>query len=102
MIREVIAEAVQEIGAFDTRRIYEAACAAVRNLGRAGVSAMAISAVDIAAWDLKAKLLGVPLAKLLGAVRPEVPAYGSGGFTSYPESTLAAQLGGWADEGFRS
>lgn len=100
-IRELIAPAVQGLGAFDTRRIFEAACSAVRNHGREGVCAMAISAVDIAAWDLKAKLLGVPLAKLLGTVRSEVPAYGSGGFTSYPEPTLLAQLARWADEGFR-
>jgi L-alanine-DL-glutamate epimerase-like enolase superfamily enzyme len=101
VIREVIAEAVQGLGASDTRRIYEAASRAVRNHGRGGVCAMAISAVDIAAWDLKAKLLGVPLAKLLGTVRSEVAAYGSGGFTSYTEPMLAAQLGRWADEGFR-
>jgi L-alanine-DL-glutamate epimerase-like enolase superfamily enzyme len=61
---------------------------------------MAISAVDIAAWDLKAKMLDLPLSRLLGMVRPEVAAYGSGGFTSYSEARVAEQLGGWADQGF--
>jgi L-alanine-DL-glutamate epimerase-like enolase superfamily enzyme len=61
---------------------------------------MAISALDIAAWDAKAKLLQVPLARLLGMFRSGVPAYGSGGFTSYPEGKLAGQLGRWADQGF--
>jgi len=42
----------------------------------------------------------VPLARLLGMVRPEVPAYGSGGFTSYSERELEDQLGGWAERGF--
>ena len=56
---------------------------AVRNLGRPGVAAMAISAVDVALWDLKARLLELPLARLLGAVHDAVPVYGSGGFTSY-------------------
>ena len=69
----------------------------VRNLGREGVAACAISAVDVALWDLKAKLLGVPLAGLLGRFREEVPIYGSGGFTSYNDRRLAEQLSGWVE-----
>lgn len=72
---------------------------AIRNLGRPGVTAMAISAVDIALWDLKARLLSLPLFRLLGAVRDEVPIYGSGGFTSYSIEQLQSQLGGWASSG---
>ena len=49
---------------------------------------MAISAVDVALWDLKAKLLGLPLFKLLGAARDAAPVYGSGGFTSYTDAQL--------------
>jgi L-alanine-DL-glutamate epimerase-like enolase superfamily enzyme len=71
----------------------------VRNLGRAGVASMAISAVDCALWDLKARLLGVPLCTLLGAVREAVPVYGSGGFTSYTDAQLGRQLAGWVDQG---
>ena len=100
LVLDVIAPKVEGLSPFDTRRIYVKACGAVRNQGRSGIAAMAISAVDIAAWDLKAKLLGVPLAKLLGTVREEVPAYGSGGFTSYSEEQLREQLGRWAEEGF--
>jgi L-alanine-DL-glutamate epimerase-like enolase superfamily enzyme len=74
---------------------------AVRNLGRAGVAAMAISALDAALWDLKARLLGVPLFRLAGAARDAVDAYGSGGFTSYPVARLQEQLAGWAERGFR-
>jgi L-alanine-DL-glutamate epimerase-like enolase superfamily enzyme len=72
---------------------------AVRNLGRPGVAAMAISAVDVALWDLKAKLHGEPLFKLLGAARAAAPVYGSGGFTSYTPDRLREQLGGWAERG---
>jgi L-alanine-DL-glutamate epimerase-like enolase superfamily enzyme len=72
---------------------------AIRNLGRPGVSSMAIAAVDNALWDLKAKLLGLPLATLLGAAREGVPVYGSGGFTSYSLEKLQEQLGGWAEAG---
>ena len=72
----------------------------VRNLGRSGISSMAIAAVDNALWDLKGKLLNVSVAALLGVVRPGIMAYGSGGFTSYSDSKLREQLGGWAAAGF--
>jgi len=60
---------------------------------------MAISAVDVALWDLKAKLLDVPLAQLLGPCRERVPVYGSGGFTSCSIAELERQLGGWVADG---
>jgi L-alanine-DL-glutamate epimerase-like enolase superfamily enzyme len=72
---------------------------AVRNLGQPGLAAMAISAVDIALWDLKARLLGVALADLLGRFHARVPVYGSGGFTSYSDDKLASQLAGWVEQG---
>jgi L-alanine-DL-glutamate epimerase-like enolase superfamily enzyme len=74
---------------------------AVRNLGRPGIAASAIAAVDMALWDLKARLLGVSLARLLGPARTDVPVYGSGGFTSYSQDRLRRQLGGWAASGIR-
>lgn len=72
---------------------------AVRNLGNRGIAAMAISAIDNALWDLRAKLLNISLVQLLGAARDSIPAYGSGGFTSYDDQQLQAQLGGWAEKG---
>jgi L-alanine-DL-glutamate epimerase-like enolase superfamily enzyme len=72
---------------------------AIRNAGRPGVGAMAVSAVDITHWDLKARLLGVPLADALPRFHAAVPVYGSGGFTSYTDEQLEYQLGGWALEG---
>ena len=71
----------------------------IRNLGRPGICSMAISAVDCALWDLKAKLLELPLVSLLGQVTAGAQIYGSGGFTSYTDHQLAAQLSGWVDEG---
>ena len=71
----------------------------VRNAGRPGIAAMAISAVDTALWDLKARLLEVPLVVLLGAARSSVPIYGSGGFTSLSQQALADQLSGWVADG---
>jgi L-alanine-DL-glutamate epimerase-like enolase superfamily enzyme len=72
---------------------------AVRNVGRDGIAASAISAVDNALWDLKARIVGVPLVGLLGAVRDAIPLYGSGGFTSYSVAKLSEQLSGWVGDG---
>jgi L-alanine-DL-glutamate epimerase-like enolase superfamily enzyme len=83
--------------AFAIPRLWSAMVGAVRNIGWRGVCACAISAVDVALWDLKARLLGVPLATLLGQERDAVPIYGSGGFTSYSVGRLREQLGGWAE-----
>jgi L-alanine-DL-glutamate epimerase-like enolase superfamily enzyme len=73
-----------------------------RQLGHAAITEMAISAVDVALWDLKARLLGVCLADALPRFHESVPVYGSGGFTNYSLERLREQLGGWAAEGFRS
>ncbi len=72
---------------------------ALRNVGVPGQGEMAIAAVDVALWDLKARLLDVPLVTLLGSARERVPVYGSGGFTSYDLETLECQLAGWVNQG---
>jgi L-alanine-DL-glutamate epimerase-like enolase superfamily enzyme len=78
---------------------WQAMVRAIRNLGRPGICSTAIAAVDMALWDLKARLLGVSLAQLFGTVRAGVPVYGSGGFTSYEDEQLAARLRGWLSKG---
>lgn len=72
---------------------------AVRNLGSSGLAMQAVSAVDVAWWDLKARLLGMPLGDLLGHCRDDVPVYGSGGFTTLDDAQLADQVDGWAQAG---
>ena len=72
---------------------------AIRNLGRPGICSMAISAVDNALWDLKARLLRLSVADLLGRAHQSIAAYGSGGFTSYSDAELRRQLGGWVEAG---
>jgi len=72
---------------------------AIRNLGRPGICSMAIAAVDASLWDLKARLLDLPLVTLLGQVRESAPIYGSGGFTSYSREQLQRQLGDWVADG---
>ena len=84
--------------AFDLPDLTAALWRSVRNLGRSGLAATAISAVDAALWDLKAKLLGLSVASLLGCCRDRVPIYGSGGFTSYSDDRVRHQLAGWVEE----
>lgn len=99
LIDKVLAPELRGRDAFAIEANWAAMNAIVRNIGRPGVASCAISAVDIALWDLKAKALGIPLATFLGRARDKVPVYGSGGFTSYDDARLRDQLRGWAGEG---
>jgi L-alanine-DL-glutamate epimerase-like enolase superfamily enzyme len=84
--------------ALGTGAIFDAMTKAVRNVGRSGIAGQALSAVDVALWDLKARLLGIPLHRLLGEVRDAVPVYGSGGFTTYDQDQLHHQLTAWVGD----
>jgi L-alanine-DL-glutamate epimerase-like enolase superfamily enzyme len=97
VVEELLARAISDRDCFDIGGCWMAMQRAVRNIGRSGIASCAISAVDLALWDLKAQMLSVPLAKLLGCCRNEVPVYGSGGFTSYSNEELREQLGHWAN-----
>jgi L-alanine-DL-glutamate epimerase-like enolase superfamily enzyme len=101
VIRDKLSKIVTGSNAMDVIHSWTAMNQAVRNIGKPGIASSAISAVDVALWDLKAHLLGLPLVKLLGQVRERIPAYGSGGFTSYPMETLYDQLQHWAEDGFK-
>jgi L-alanine-DL-glutamate epimerase-like enolase superfamily enzyme len=101
LIDELLIEHLENRNALNVEECWQAMVAAVRNAGRPGVAFCAVSAVDVALWDLKGKTLKIPIISLIGAVRNEVDLYGSGGFTSYSKSQLQAQLGGWAEHGFR-
>jgi L-alanine-DL-glutamate epimerase-like enolase superfamily enzyme len=86
--------------AFDHGAIWQSMLRFVRNLGETGISMMAVAAIDNALWDLRARLLDVPLVILIGKVRDSIPVYGSGGFTSYSDDQLTKQFSGWAEQGF--
>jgi L-alanine-DL-glutamate epimerase-like enolase superfamily enzyme len=94
-----LAEVCEGRDAFAVGAAYEAMGRALRNVGRPGLAWCALSAVDLALWDLKARLLELPLVRLLDPVRPAVPVYGSGGFCTYGPDDVAEQLGGWVEEG---
>jgi L-alanine-DL-glutamate epimerase-like enolase superfamily enzyme len=95
LVPEVLAPVLYGCDPMDVPGCWQGMVDALRNVGRPGVAGMALSALDCALWDLKARLLDVPLSRLLGQVHDRVPVYGSGGFTTYNAEQLAAQLLGW-------
>jgi L-alanine-DL-glutamate epimerase-like enolase superfamily enzyme len=99
VVTEHLTGVLQGRDALDVPGAWSAMHRAGRNLGTRGLFAQALSAVDIALWDLKARLLDVPLADLFGRVRDAVPVYGSGGFTTLTDQQLAEQVAGWRAAG---
>jgi L-alanine-DL-glutamate epimerase-like enolase superfamily enzyme len=99
LIGGALASAVTGGDALAVEGAWNAMLRQVRNIGRPGIAAMAIGALDAALWDLKGKLLDLPLVTLLGSVRDSAPVYGSGGFTSFTPAELRAQLLGFVEQG---
>ncbi len=99
LVASKLAGVVEGADAMSPQAGWLAMVRAIRNLGRPGISSMAIAAVDLALWDLKARLLGLPLCRLLGMAHDRVPVYGSGGFTAYSMARLQEQLSGWVERG---
>ncbi|MEK6346665.1 MAG: enolase C-terminal domain-like protein [Burkholderia sp.] len=95
LIESTLAPVVAGQDAWHVEALWQRMQRRVRNLGRSGLAATAISALDCAAWDLKARLAGLPLARLLGMTRERVPVYGSGGFTTYRDDVMREQLARW-------
>ena len=99
LIRETLAPHVLGHDALNVQATWWRMAEQTRNLGRPGIVSAAIGAIDSALWDLKARLLDLPLVSLLGQIHESAPIYGSGGFTSYTDERLAEQLHGWVAEG---
>jgi L-alanine-DL-glutamate epimerase-like enolase superfamily enzyme len=97
IIEQQLSSAVSGANVLDVPRCHEKMVRACRNLGRPGIVSCAISAVDIALWDCKARLLGVALSSLFGRSGDDVKIYGSGGFTTYDETTATQQLERWTE-----
>jgi len=82
-------------------RLWERMYRADRGIKRQGVAAYAISALDIALWDIVGKAAGLPLYKLWGAVTDRVPAYGSGGWPGYSTADLVGEAERYVARGCR-
>jgi L-alanine-DL-glutamate epimerase-like enolase superfamily enzyme len=99
VVHELLEPVVVDASALTPGDLQAAMVTAVRNAGRPGLVGMAISAVDVALWDLGARLLDVPLSHWWSEEPRPVPVYGSGGFTTYSEEKLLCQLEGWKQAG---
>ncbi len=85
---------------FDTEVLWQEFFHYLRGIGRKGLTFAALSAVDIALWDIKGKALGLPLYKLLGGGSTEVPVYSSGGWTSYSDEELVDEIVAMVGQGY--
>jgi L-alanine-DL-glutamate epimerase-like enolase superfamily enzyme len=99
--QDLLKEVVQREDSLCVELIWNNMYHHIRNLGRSGITSMAISAIDIALWDLKSKILQTPLVELFGSIRKTVSVYGSGGFTNYSKVELQSQLSEWARDGMK-
>src|SRR5919198_651446 len=99
LVEEKLAPEAEGADALAPAAVWEKLARALRNAGRPGIGFCALAAVDTALWDLKARLLGLPLVDVLPRVHDAVPVYGSGGFCSYSLERLREQLSGWVEEG---
>ncbi len=99
LIHKTLKQVIIGANAMDVTASWQKMVYTIRNLGRSGICSMAIAAIDTALWDLKAKLLGIPLCRLFGQVRESIPVYGSGGFTNYSQTQMQSQLKDWMNEG---
>jgi len=101
VIDKVLKKVIISANALDIPLLNANMIKTIRNDGQTGIAMMAVSAVDNALWDLKAKLFEVPLCDLLGKAKESMLVYGSGGFTSYDKKQLQQQLRGWIDAGIQ-
>jgi L-alanine-DL-glutamate epimerase-like enolase superfamily enzyme len=111
VVDELLRPVVTGRDALDVEGSWEAMVRAIRNAGRPGLVGMAISAVDIALWDLAGRLRDQSLIDLWSSTAHEpvdaahsgpVPVYGSGGFTTYDDHRMRDQLQHWVDLGCRA
>jgi D-arabinonate dehydratase len=99
-IHEQLADLIVGADPFETEKIWNDMFWRVRGNGRKGAAFQAISAIDNAIWDIKAKALKVPLYRLLGPAHERVPVYGSGGWTNYTTEDLVREQRAFAERGF--
>ncbi len=102
LINDTLATLVTGKNLFDIPAIFQSMVSAIRNNGTSGIAMIAVSGVDTALWDLKARVLEQPLCSIFGRARNGMLLYGSGGFTNYSDTQLTAQFRHWEDSGIKA
>ncbi|MCH8115744.1 MAG: mandelate racemase/muconate lactonizing enzyme family protein [Chloroflexi bacterium] len=102
-IREIIERELKDLfigeDPFNIEKLWNDMFWRMRNYARKGVALQALSSIDIALWDLKARALGLPLYRLLNPRYESVPVYGSGGWTNMTEEELVEEALGFVERG---
>jgi L-alanine-DL-glutamate epimerase-like enolase superfamily enzyme len=101
IVNRVIAPAIAGDDPLAHERIWEKLYWTLTPRGQTGFGAQAISAVDVALWDIKGKALGQPVWRLLGGARAQVPLYATFGFNFFGRDELAAAAKLWVAQGYR-
>lgn len=89
-IRHVAAPALIGLDALDHAHAWEVLHWSLTAPGQTGIGCNALSALDIALWDLKGKIAARPIWVLLGGARRRLPAYATCGFAFFDREQLAA------------
>lgn len=101
LIEKSIAEKIIGRSPFETEVIWQDLFQYLRGVGRKGLTFCAVSAVDIALWDLKGKITGMPLFRMLGGNETKIPVYASGGWTSYDDDQLVEEMKRFVSQGYK-
>lgn len=101
VVNEVVASNLENENPLAHERIWEKLYWLLSPRGQTGYASHAIAAVDVALWDLKGKILGQPVWRLLGAARGRVPVYTTFGIGAYSRDELAAAAKWWVARGHR-
>lgn len=100
LIEESLAPMLIGRDPFETEQYWQDMFQYLRGVGRKGLLYCALSAVDIALWDLKGKIIDMPLYKFLGGQKTRLPVYASGGWSSYTDEELVEEMRGMVADGY--
>ena len=101
IVNRVIAPAIKGDDPLANELIWDKLYWTLMPRGQTGFAAQAVSAVDIALWDIKGKAFGQPVWRLLGGARARVPLYATFGFNFLTREQLAAAAKLWVSQGYR-
>jgi L-alanine-DL-glutamate epimerase-like enolase superfamily enzyme len=101
-IRDELAPSIIGADALAPEAVWQRMWGSNKSRMRGGIGVHALSALDIACWDVTAKAAGLPLHSILGGFRRDVAVYGSGGTPNYLDSELIDECRYFADQGFTS
>ena len=98
-LRDELAPSVVGANALAPEATWQRAWGPNKSRMRAGLAVQALSALDIACWDVMAKAARLPLTNLLGGFQPSIPVYGSGGTPNYTDAQLVEECCYFRDQG---